>query len=175
MDIWKDIPGYEWIYQVSNLWNVRGLDRKWTKWSLLRGQVRKDWYKHINLSLKGKRKKLLVHRLVYLTFNNLPLKFEWPITKTLVLHRDDNPWNNHIDNLFLWTQKENMQDCSKKQRIYVRKGEESNFSKLTNKKVKLIRLMISMWEPLKFIASHWEVNIETIRHIKNWRSWKHIK
>lgn len=45
-EIWKDIPWYEWLYQASNMWRVKSLDRivhnKWSwntygiKWKILK-------------------------------------------------------------------------------------------------------------------------------------------
>lgn len=111
-EIWKDIVWYEWLYQVSNLWNVK--NKKTLKYKSI--SDRKDWYKQCSLFKNKKEKKVLLHRIVYNTFNNLPLNNYNPYAKTCVCHKDDNPSNNNLDNLFLWTHKDNMNDRDKKWR-----------------------------------------------------------
>ena len=79
-EIWKDIEGYE-DYQISNLGNVKSLDRfvnhpkkgyRKHKGRILKTHSSKFGYKRVFI----RRKPLLVHRLVALTFipniNNLP-------------------------------------------------------------------------------------------------------
>lgn len=70
-EIWKDIPGYENIYQVSNLGNVRRiclsnrphLNGNLNQW------ITKDGYKMVSLrNARGKRRGFLVHRLVAFSF-----------------------------------------------------------------------------------------------------------
>ena len=40
-EIWKDIVWYEWLYQVSNLWNVRTLYKLDKIWRKLKGKILK--------------------------------------------------------------------------------------------------------------------------------------
>lgn len=64
MEIWKDIPWYEWLYQVSNLWNI-----KWLKYNILKKlNANKYWYIDIVLSNKWLLTYKLVHRLVAQAF-----------------------------------------------------------------------------------------------------------
>lgn len=77
-EIWKDIPGYEKLYQVSNWGRVKSLDR-WIKYSddrlrffkgsILKAVKIKDGYLSICLCKDGKQKNFLVHRLVWEAFN----------------------------------------------------------------------------------------------------------
>lgn len=101
-ETWRDIPNYEGIYQVSNLGQVRSLDRIVSMRSpqnirSIKGKFMKPFieegYKRLCLTKNGKKRKLWVHRLVAMAFipnpNNLPE----------INHIDENPANNHVDNL----------------------------------------------------------------------------
>lgn len=95
-EIWKDIPNYEGRYQVSNIGNVRSLNYNHTKkCKLLTPRIDSDGYKQVALYIGGttKQKWFRVHRLVASVFipnpDNLPF----------VNHKDENPSNNHVDNL----------------------------------------------------------------------------
>ena len=118
MEIWKDIPWYEWLYQVSSMWNVSSCDRlkkhriKWeylSKWKILS----QNWiYPKVYLYKEWIRKRSPIHRLVAQSF----LWLDISDTKTYVCHKDDNTNNNNVKNLFLWTCKDNVQDMIKKWR-----------------------------------------------------------
>lgn len=93
-EIWKDIPGYEGKYEVSNLGNVRSLNYNHTgEIKLLKQGTNKKGYKLVNLCKNGKQKCYLIHRLVAMTFipnpNNLPI----------INHKDENKVNNNVNNL----------------------------------------------------------------------------
>lgn len=107
---WKDIPGHEGAYQVSNLGRVRSLDRKVNSpkgMRLSRGKILKPYdngrgYKMVNLrSGGGKREIAYVHRLVADSFVPNPHGLD------VVDHIDHNRANNMADNLEWVTQKEN--------------------------------------------------------------------
>ena len=93
MEEWRDIEGYEGLYQISNLGRVKSFPRPTTPGGILKTIKRKDGYCSIKLSKNGKVKKVLVHRLVAKAFipntNNLPI----------INHKDENPLNNNVDNL----------------------------------------------------------------------------
>lgn len=83
-EIWKDIEGYEGLYQVSNMGRVRSLERKvvrsngtlFSATSKLLSIKKTNGYVYVNLYSNGKGKTYSVHRLVALAFvdnpNNLP-------------------------------------------------------------------------------------------------------
>ena len=102
IEIWKNIPNYENLYQVSNLGNVRSLNhirnngknkKCLQKGKTLKPAIQKSDYKFVVLSKNGKTKGYRVHRLVAQTFipnpNNLPC----------VNHKDENRQNNNVSNL----------------------------------------------------------------------------
>lgn len=96
-EIWKDIPNYEGLYQVSNLGRVKSF-RKSTKhyWQdeyILKPSHANNGYCQVTLYDNTVRHKFLVHRLVAEAFipnpKNLPQ----------VNHKDENPYNNEARNL----------------------------------------------------------------------------
>ena len=58
-EIWKDIEGYEGMYQVSNMGRVRNKDNE-----ILYQEANKKGYLRVKLNKDGERKNLKVHRLV---------------------------------------------------------------------------------------------------------------
>ena len=99
-EIWRDIPGYEGMYQASSMGNIRSVDRVilvGTRKHKRHGKVlvprMAGKYLQVNLSCNGKRKMLLVHRLVALTF--IPNPHGLPE----VNHKDENPLNNSVFNI----------------------------------------------------------------------------
>ena len=95
MEIWRDIQGYEGLYQVSNLGNVR---------SLLRGVLTPKKCNYLSVQLyKGSRYvNKTIHRLVAETFipnpNHLPV----------INHKNENKTDNRVENLEWCTNKYNM-------------------------------------------------------------------
>lgn len=89
--VWKDIPDYGGLYQVSNLSEVKSFKRN--KELILKREVNKQGYLKVELYKNGKKKPFFVHRLVAQAFipnlNNLPQ----------VNHKDGNKQNNNIENL----------------------------------------------------------------------------
>lgn len=67
-EIWKPIEGYQGLYEVSNMGNVRSLKRTTTKGKILKQATDKDGYKKVSLSKNNIRKGAFVHRLVATTF-----------------------------------------------------------------------------------------------------------
>ena len=94
-EIFKDIEGYEQLYQISNLGRVKSLGNGGSnsKEKVLKPAKLKNNYLQVVLSKQGKLKHHLVHRLVAQAFldnpNNLPE----------VNHRDEDKTNNCIENL----------------------------------------------------------------------------
>ena len=95
MEVWKDIQGYEGLYQISNTGKVKR-NNKILKFSIAKG------YEHICLYKNNKYKPFSVHRLVAEAF--IPN----PENKPQIDHIDGNPLNNKVDNLRWATAKENI-------------------------------------------------------------------
>lgn len=95
---WKDILGYEGLYQISNLGRVKSLERtdslnRIVEEKILKPRKDKGGYLMVNLSKDGKLKTFKVHRLVALHFLPNPNNY------TEVNHIDENKENNAVSNL----------------------------------------------------------------------------
>lgn len=97
-EVWKDIPGYEGLYQVSNLGRVKSL--RFNKEKILKQSFIKGYY-DIKLAKNKVGKRFSIHRLVYMTFKG-------PIPEGLqVNHINEIKSDNRPENLNLLTPKEN--------------------------------------------------------------------
>lgn len=101
-EIWKDIKGYEGLYQASSIGNVKSIGRyvnaknnskKYMKSIILKGVANDRGYYMVVLSKEGKKRKVFVHRLIAETF------IENPKNYTQVNHKDEDKTNNNINNL----------------------------------------------------------------------------
>lgn len=93
MEVWKDIKGYENIYQVSNLGNIRRVYAN-KKTKTLRLSLNKSGYLYVCISDKNKKKLFRVHKLVALAFlGDIP----------------DNLEINHINGVKTDNRKENLE------------------------------------------------------------------
>ena len=112
MEVWKDVKGYEGLYQVSNFGNVKILSRRVVNHKsgstrLMQEKLMNPFdnghgYLVVSLRKGGKRKNHYVHRIVAEAFianqnNKLPVN-----------HKDRNTKNNSVTNLEWCTQQENV-------------------------------------------------------------------
>lgn len=109
-ETWREISGYEGLYEVSDLGRVRSLDRtcghRWGGVAVKRGMIRaqpldKDGYPHVVLSREGRLSTKKVHRLVAQHF------VANPEGHTEINHRDSNKANARADNLEWCSRREN--------------------------------------------------------------------
>jgi hypothetical protein len=113
MEIWKDIIGYEGLYQVSNMGNVKSLDKyingKFNSKRFIKGRIlipmRNGRYSIITLHKNQIQKGFTVHRLVAQSF--LPNPNNYPV----VMHLDNDTSNNSVSNLQWGTQSHNLLQC----------------------------------------------------------------
>ncbi len=105
-EIWKDVRGYEGIYQVSNLGNVKTLKR-----NMLLKVNNTSKYDYVKLYKNGKGKVKKIHRLVAENFIENPNKLE------CVNHKDENKKNNNVNNLEWCTKKYNCNYGTIKERM----------------------------------------------------------
>lgn len=122
---WKDIQGYEGLYQVSNLGNVRSVDRiikhypkdYFQEGRVLKSALTKNGYPMVILVNHNDRKTKMVHRLVAETFIDNP--YNLPI----INHKDEDKTNNRVNNLEWCTHKYNANYGTRNLRIKkARKG-----------------------------------------------------
>lgn len=110
-EIWKDIPGYEGLYQASSTGRIRTVPHRVAcrgGFRIVRERILKTNAKYINGKKHyvcvdlGHRNTQLVHRLIANTFIPNPLGLPQ------VNHKDGDKWNNNIENLEWCNQSENM-------------------------------------------------------------------
>lgn len=99
-EIWAPVVGYENHYVVSNKGRVKGIGKK-SKYRILVPMIHQQGYERVRLSVSGKHRFFLIHRLVAeaFIFN--------PDQKATVNHIDGNKRNNCVENLEWATQSEN--------------------------------------------------------------------
>ena len=100
-EIWKDIKGYEGLYQISNLGNLISIKHNTIKPIIV---SKNQKYLRNNLWKDGKYKTFSIHRLVAEAFLPNPNNF------TVVNHKDGNKLNNRVDNLEWCTQSYNVKE-----------------------------------------------------------------
>lgn len=116
-EIWKDIEGYEGYYQVSNLGNVRALEREIHRGDVVqirKAKIKQQWlntdgYPQVKLSKDNIDKNISVHILVanaFISKRNDGLTYE-------VNHIDSNRTNNIVENLEWVTHEENIKHAAK--------------------------------------------------------------
>ena len=88
MEKWKDVIGYEEIYQVSSYGRVRKKNGK-----ELSRRKDKDGYLIVTLFKDGDRADYKVHRLVGMAFIDNPNNYP------IINHKDEIRSNNHVENL----------------------------------------------------------------------------
>ena len=106
IEVFKDVPNYEGIYQVSNLGNVKSL--KWKK-EIIMKQAISSRYLAVNLRKENISKTFRVHVLVAMAF----LDFK-PNKQVLTIdHKNGVRTDNRLENLQIVTQRENNQNYHK--------------------------------------------------------------
>ena len=117
-EIWKPIPNFEELYEISNLGNVKSLNyRRTKKEHILKKSISLDGYYVVNLHKNKYIKNYKVHRLIAEAF------IENPNNYPCINHIDGNKLNNSIDNLEWCTYGHNEKEAY---RLGLRKGRLKN-------------------------------------------------
>jgi len=102
-EIWKEVKGYECLYEISNLGRVKSLEKNSKPERIIKPHIGDRGYKAVNLCKCGIQKTKRIHQLVAIAFlNHTPCGH-----KLVVDHIDNDPLNNRVDNLQVITHREN--------------------------------------------------------------------
>ena len=123
-EIWKDVVGYEGLYQVSNKGRIKSIcshvrlqngELMKKKPHILKPQNRCG-YRCVNLFKDGRSRTVNIHRLVAESFLCNPHNYE------VVNHKDENRANNNVDNLEWCTYAYNINYGTAKRRRAISQG-----------------------------------------------------
>lgn len=179
-EIWRDVPDYVGLYQVSNLGRVKSLDRdlkggagskgiRTYKGKVLNQENMKAGYRGIRLWVNGKSKRYSAHQLVALAF--IPN----PDDKRTVNHINGCKTDNNVCNLEWHTYSENLIHAFDTNLKSNPKGSNCSWSKLTEADVRQIKLLLNQKVKGVDIAKQFNTTSSNIYAIKNGKSWNHIK
>jgi predicted XRE-type DNA-binding protein len=136
MENFIDVVGYEGLYQISNLGNVKSLgNNKFRKEKILKNGKTNCGYKTVCLSRNSTYKTYTIHRLIALHF------IENKMNKRTVNHINGIKIDNRVENLEWNTTSENTKHAYDNGLIKVSKAENHVNAKLSNKQVLQIRLI----------------------------------
>src|SRR5690349_10770023 len=163
IEIWKTISGYGQLYKISNFGRVKSLSKS-NEEAILKAGKTKGYY-HIVLKYNDNRKNYRIHRLV--------AEYFIPNTenKPFVNHKDGDKSNNHWTNLEWCTAKENTRHAIKMGLMDCNFGENSLFSKLTNKEaIDIFNSTLNNRE----LAKKYNITPEGVSLIKIGRNWSKL-
>ena len=170
MEIWREVTGYEGLYEVSDIGRIRSLPRNGTLGGILTGEITNNGYIRVKLHKNNKFKRFMAHRLVADAFLG-PRPPEMTVN-----HKDGNKTNNVANNLEYLSQGDNARHSFAELGRSRHHGSTHPLAKLNETKVALILTMrIYAGRSLKEIASTFNVSVPTISMIVNRRIWKDVK
>ncbi|MNQ16329.1 NUMOD4 motif protein [compost metagenome] len=177
VEIWKDVEGYEGMYQVSNLGRVKSLPRfKKKTEQIISGSLITTGYLVVQLRKNNKRSSKLIHRLVLAAFDPHPEQDE-----LLGNHKDLDRLNNKLSNLE-WTTAQGNCDhywdtTDLSQRKETPKGESHHLAKLTEDDVREIRRLYFTEEIENYseIARRVGIGPATVSAIIKGKIWWRVK
>lgn len=163
MEIWKNIKGFRELYQISNLGRVRRIDNK----KILKPLNLSNGYKGVRL-YKNKKEATTkkIHRMVAEYFISNPLNLPQ------VNHIDGNKSNNKVNNLEWCSNEYNMNHAVMSNLI--KKGEERNSSKCTEKSLLLLQNLIDYGFTIKQLSIIYLISKNAMKEIIRGNSYKHL-
>lgn len=170
-ELWKDVPGYEGLYQASSLGSIRCISRLNRNGDrVILEKVLKPWlckgYPQVGIYKNGECKRFCVHLLVLGAFRGArPGDFD-------ACHNDGNPLNNRSDNLRWASRTDNHAD--KKLHGTHRIGSGNQNAKLREFQISSIRDCARRGETHSSIARRVGVTRSCISQIVAKRSWSHV-
>ena len=175
MEVWKDIPGFDGHYEVSNEGRVRSKKRVVIRANssplsvqerILKPVVGNHGYEVVQLSLNGLAKPHTVHSLVALAFiGPRPPGHD-------VCHADGGRRNNLVTNLRYGTRLENVHDAQR-HGTHI-KGEKVGNSRLNRRQVEEIKRRAIDGESVMCLATEFAISHTHVIGIRDGKRWKHV-
>ena len=158
---WKAVVGYEGLYEVSDLGQIRN-----RRGRVMKPAADRDGYMVISISKDNAAVNRRVHRLVLEAFvGPCPSGME-------CRHLDNSRANNKLVNLCWGTHARNIRDRDSAGNT--RKGPRHHRAKLEPDDVRKIRELLRLRIPERKIAAVFEIDRGAIQGIKLGRSWRHV-
>lgn len=168
-EVWKDVVGWEGLYQVSSLGRVKSLSRKYSPKEKYLKPYKSNKYGHcvVNLCYRRYQRLAKVHSIVIEAFLGSKKNGEE------VCHNNGDPTDNKLVNLRYDTHRNNQNDMRRHGTLCV--GSSSSLSKLTEKKVCIIKKLLSLKFKQKTIAKMFDTTQPNISQIASGITWKHVQ
>ena len=177
-EIWWSVPGFEGLYEASNLGRIKSLDRmvpgrskssstymRRSPGGLLHPTVGRGGYLFVGLSKDGTQGMRSAHSVIAETFLG-PRPAE-----RYTCHRDGNPANNALANLYYGTPSENVADARRHGTLSV--GERAGSAKLSEADVRFIRAHAGVLSQ-SAMAARFGVGQSQISRIVSGIRWAHL-
>ena len=176
-EIWKDIKGFNGVYQCSNKGRIKTIDRFYRTGkdgkcirhiteAIMKPAISERGYLRVTLRTpEGRGVCRWVHNIVARTFTD---NYD---TTLVPNHIDGNKKNNCIENLELITNKENIAHAIRTG-LTKNKGEDSGKALLSNADAKNIRIKFIAGANTRQLATEYKVGIWVIRSIINNKNYK---
>lgn len=177
----KPIPDYEGLYSISSVGRVRSERR--LKWNgqgyvqlhetipyhyLDKSHKKHPGYYSVSIWKNNHRERFLIHRLVMIVFNG-------GSPNETVNHKDGIKIHNFPSNLEWSSFLENNRHAFRNGLMNPVKGADNYWAKLTEKKVKEIRILLSQGVSQRKIANIYGISRGPIQRIAENNGWKHVK
>lgn len=172
---WRDIPGWEGFYQISNKGRVKSLERSFLDSrggnrvygeKIIKLVNNGQGYLCASLCWKGVQITIRVHRVVAVAF--IPN----PDNKPQINHKNGIKSDNWVENLEWSTGSENIKHAYQ-MGLLSRKGEKHSHSKLTEKEVLEIRKNKDRLKGFE-LSDIYKVSQSVISEVRSRKTWKHI-
>lgn len=165
MEIWKEITGFEGVYEISNEGRLRSKDRLIKHWrgtlrkykgSLKKTRMNRMGYMHCNLKHNGERFDFRVHRLVADAF---------------LENKENKPCVNHLNGIKTDNRVENLEWCNYEENTIHATKTRLIKTKLTDKEaIEISNSNLTIRE----LGQKFNVNATIIWRIKNKVAYKHL-
>lgn len=183
-EIWKDIPGYEGSYQVSNYGKVKSLNREITAGGAIKNRAVRErilkqgrnskGYYHFVVSKNGETKIIRTHRIIAKLFIPNPSGF------SEVNHKNETKSNNSAANLEWCNRQFNLQYGTGRKRLSNtlkgRKRPDLAGEKCASSKLKDFQVIAIYFDKRKYkeISKEYGIVFSCISKIKHKKAWNHL-